>query len=70
VKPSIAVVGIGASAGGLEALESFFDNMEHEFPGLGAKRLRLGGRRMHQKDLGFNNILLAIEDVTEKNSNP
>jgi two-component system CheB/CheR fusion protein len=27
VKPSIPVVGIGASAGGLEALESFFDNM-------------------------------------------
>jgi two-component system CheB/CheR fusion protein len=42
--------------------------MECEFPGLGVKRLRLSGRRMHQKELGFNKMLLAVEDVTEKTS--
>jgi len=48
--------------------QSAFENfeMEHHFPGLGMKRLRLNGRRMHQEELGFNRILLAIEDVTTK----
>jgi two-component system CheB/CheR fusion protein len=46
---------------------SFEDfSMEHEFPGLGLRRLRLSGRRLHQVDIDFNKILLAIEDLTDK----
>jgi two-component system CheB/CheR fusion protein len=45
---------------------SFQDfEMEHEFPAIGRKIMRLNARRIFQGDKGLQMILLAIEDVTE-----
>jgi PAS domain S-box-containing protein len=44
---------------------SFQDfEMEHEFPTIGRKIMRLNARRIFQGDKGLQMILLAIEDVT------
>jgi two-component system CheB/CheR fusion protein len=39
--------------------------VEHEFPGVGRKKLLLNARRVHQQDIGTQMILLAMKDVTE-----
>jgi two-component system, chemotaxis family, CheB/CheR fusion protein len=41
-------------------------DMEHGFPGLGVKKLRLNARMMEQEELGFDKILLAIEVISEQ----
>ena len=46
---------------------SFQDfEIEHEFPGIGLKNMRLNARRIVQRGSGTHLILLAIEDVTER----
>lgn len=40
--------------------------VEHEFPGIGCKKMLLNARRIYQVGAGSERILLAIEDVTEK----
>ncbi len=40
--------------------------VEHEFPGIGYKKMLLNARRIYQEGAGADRILLAIEDVTEK----
>jgi two-component system CheB/CheR fusion protein len=40
--------------------------VEHEFPGIGYKKMLLNARRINQEDAGTERILLAIEDVTDK----
>ena len=46
---------------------SFQDfEIEHEFPAIGHKIMRLNARRIFQGDNGPQMILLAIEDVTER----
>jgi two-component system CheB/CheR fusion protein len=43
--------------------------VEHTFPSIGRKEMLLNARRITQRGRGTDMILLAIEDVTEKNSN-
>jgi len=45
-----------------------FDNFEvdHEFPGLGRRIMLLNARRIHDGGSRTQNILLAIEDITER----
>ena len=46
---------------------SFEDfEIEHEFPAIGVKTMRLNARRIAQNRDGMQMILLAIEDVTER----
>jgi len=46
---------------------SFQDfEIEHEFPAIGRKIMRLNARRIFQGDNGPQRILLAIEDITER----
>ena len=47
-----------------------FENyeVEHEFPGLGRKKMLLNARRIHNGGVKPQKILLAIEDVTERKS--
>jgi two-component system CheB/CheR fusion protein len=40
--------------------------MEHEFPGIGYRKIVLNGRQVRRDDQGVNMILLAIEDITER----
>ena len=40
--------------------------VEHEFPGIGCKKMLLNARRIYQEGAGEERILLAIEDVSEK----
>lgn len=40
--------------------------VEHDFPGIGRKKMLLNGRRIYQEGLEAETILLAIEDVTGK----
>ncbi|MCE8423483.1 MAG: PAS domain-containing protein, partial [Candidatus Methanoperedens sp.] len=40
--------------------------VEHEFPGIGSKKMLLNARRISQEGKGAERILLAIEDVTEE----
>jgi len=40
--------------------------VEHEFPGIGNKKLLLNARRIYKEGVGTERILLAIEDDTEK----
>lgn len=40
--------------------------VEHEFPGIGYKKMLLNARKINQEDTGTERILLAIEDVTDK----
>jgi two-component system CheB/CheR fusion protein len=40
--------------------------VEHEFPGIGYKKMLLNARRIYQEGSVTKSILLAIEDVTEK----
>jgi two-component system CheB/CheR fusion protein len=40
--------------------------MTHDFPGVGRKVMRLNARHLREEDAEKNKILLAIEDVTEK----
>ncbi|HXX53829.1 MAG TPA: CheR family methyltransferase, partial [Thermodesulfovibrionales bacterium] len=47
--------------------ESFHDyDVEHEFPDIGRKKMRLNGRRICLEGFGTETILLAIEDTTGK----
>src|SRR4030043_237972 len=48
--------------------DNMFDNyeVEHEFSGIGHKIMLLNARRITEKEIGSQLILLAIEDVTEK----
>lgn len=51
----------------LSEKESFEDyEMEHLFPGIGKKKMRLNARRIHEGRVTKERILLAIEDVTER----
>ncbi len=45
-----------------------FNNFEvdHEFPGLGLRRMLLNARRIYRQGEGTDLILLAIEDITER----
>ena len=45
-----------------------FNNFEvdHEFPGLGRKRMIFNARRIYRETKGTDMILLAIEDITER----
>jgi PAS domain S-box-containing protein len=45
-----------------------FDNFEvnHVFPTIGHKIMRLNARRIYQEGIGTQKILLAIEDITEQ----
>ena len=46
---------------------SFQDlEIEHEFPAIGRRTMRLNARRIAQRGNGTQMILLAIEDVTER----
>lgn len=47
---------------------SVFDDflVEHEFPGIGKRRIMLNARRLQLNDTGTRKILLAMEDVTER----
>ncbi len=40
--------------------------LTHEFPGIGRKVMRLNGRRIADAGAGGGSVLLAIEDVTER----
>jgi PAS domain-containing protein len=40
--------------------------VEHEFSGIGHKKMLLNARRIYQEDTGTERILLAIEDVTDQ----
>ena len=67
------VVGIGASAGGLELLEDILPRnsrfegfeVEHHFPHLGRRKMKLDGRRLALKGDKQYLILLTIVDLTE-----
>jgi PAS domain-containing protein len=39
--------------------------VEHDFPGLGRRKMLLNARRIRHDDADTQTILLAIEDVTE-----
>jgi PAS domain S-box-containing protein len=39
--------------------------VEHDFPGVGRKVIRLNGRQIFRGDIGSHLILLAMEDITE-----
>ncbi len=41
-------------------------DVDHEFPGIGRRRMLLNGRQIYSEDIGSNMILLAIEDITER----
>lgn len=66
------IVGLGASAGGLEALEEFFlltncsfedFEVQHDFPKLGHKKMLLNARRIESADGESGLILLAMEEL-------
>jgi len=47
--------------------EPFHDfEVEHEFPHIGRRTMRLNGRRIPRRDPELRTLLLAIEDVTER----
>jgi two-component system CheB/CheR fusion protein len=47
--------------------QSFDDfEIEHVFPRIGRKKMRLNARRIYERTVGIDRILLAIEDVTGK----
>jgi two-component system CheB/CheR fusion protein len=48
--------------------DSVFEDfeVEHEFPGIGFKKMLLNARKFIHKGVGKELILLAIEDVTGK----
>ena len=52
--------------GKIVAKNTHFNNfeVEHEFPGLGRKRMILNARRIYRESEGTDMILLAIEDIT------
>ena len=41
--------------------------VDHEFPGIGRKMMLLNARRIYREGQGTEMILLAIEDITERN---
>jgi hypothetical protein len=41
--------------------------VEHEFPGIGFRKVLINARRIGKEGEGTGVILLAIEDATEKN---
>jgi len=44
---------------------SFQDfGVEHDFPGIGHKKMLLNARRVHREGIDTGRILLAIEDTT------
>ena len=48
-----------------EAFDGF--KVEHHFESIGYKVMLLNARQIHRKDIGIKMILLAIEDITERN---
>ncbi|MFA5284598.1 MAG: PAS domain S-box protein [Smithellaceae bacterium] len=48
-----------------EAFDGF--KVEHHFESIGYKVMLLNARQIHRKDIGTKMILLAIEDITERN---
>ena len=54
---------------GLLRKEKQFNNykVEHNFPKIGHRVMRLNARRITREDLGTQMILLAIEDITKRN---
>ncbi len=40
--------------------------VEHDFPGIGAKTILLNARQIFREDIGSHVILLAMEDITER----
>ena len=62
------IPGLRDLLGAVAAEHKTFDGyqMAHDFPGVGRKVLRLNARHLREDESGANRILLAIEDVTEK----
>jgi PAS domain-containing protein len=48
--------------------DSHFEDfpVEHDFPGIGKRKILLNARRLQLEDQGIQRILLAMEDVTER----
>ena len=42
--------------------------VDHEFPGVGRKKILLNARRINQNEVGTQMILVAMEDVTGRGS--
>ncbi len=62
------IPGLRDLLGAVAAEHKTFDGYQiaHDFPGVGRKVLRLNARHLREDESGANRILLAIEDVTEK----
>ncbi len=43
--------------------------VEHDFPGIGKRRMVLNARRLELEDQGTQRILLAMEDITGRGGN-
>jgi len=41
--------------------------VEHDFPGNGHKIILLNARQIYRENIGSHIILLAMEDITERN---